>query len=154
MALIEFKDLPDTTTPLTADNLNNNFNELNNKINNINSYVSTVSLSAVSETTTNDAITVGSYTASEEGLYLIVGHALPNLYGASGRVMYTQIYKNNDSIINLPIIINDSAFTVPVSLNCITHLEKNDVVNIKIQNSDSGKTWASSSSTIYIIKLK
>lgn len=27
MALIEFKDLPDTTTPLTAANLNNNFNE-------------------------------------------------------------------------------------------------------------------------------
>lgn len=26
MALIEFKDLPDTTTPLTANNLNNNFN--------------------------------------------------------------------------------------------------------------------------------
>lgn len=27
MALIEFKDLPDTTTPLNASNLNNNFNE-------------------------------------------------------------------------------------------------------------------------------
>lgn len=27
MALIEFKDLPDTTTPLTANNLNNNFIE-------------------------------------------------------------------------------------------------------------------------------
>lgn len=26
MALIEFKDLPDTTTPLNASNLNNNFN--------------------------------------------------------------------------------------------------------------------------------
>lgn len=30
MALIEFKDLPDTSTPLTADNLNNNFNECYN----------------------------------------------------------------------------------------------------------------------------
>ena len=28
MALIEFKDLPDTTTPLDEDNLNHNFNEL------------------------------------------------------------------------------------------------------------------------------
>lgn len=28
MALIEFKDLPDTSTPLTPDNLNHNFNEL------------------------------------------------------------------------------------------------------------------------------
>lgn len=27
MALIEFQDLPDTTTPLNASNLNNNFNE-------------------------------------------------------------------------------------------------------------------------------
>ena len=33
MALIEFKDYPDTTTPTDAENLNNNFNELNNKIN-------------------------------------------------------------------------------------------------------------------------
>ena len=30
--MIEFKDLPDTSTPITADNLNNNFNELNEKI--------------------------------------------------------------------------------------------------------------------------
>ena len=27
MALIEFKNLPDTSTPLKAENLNNNFNE-------------------------------------------------------------------------------------------------------------------------------
>jgi len=32
MALIEFKDLPDATTPLTADNLNNNFIECFNII--------------------------------------------------------------------------------------------------------------------------
>lgn len=32
MALIEFKDLPDTSTPLNSANLNNNFNEVNNKI--------------------------------------------------------------------------------------------------------------------------
>ena len=31
MALIEFKNLPDTSTPLSAENLNNNFNELNNR---------------------------------------------------------------------------------------------------------------------------
>ena len=35
MALIEFKDLPDTTTPVTAENLNNNFEELDNKIDNL-----------------------------------------------------------------------------------------------------------------------
>lgn len=35
MALIEFKDLPDTTTPLTASNLNNNFNELDEKIDSV-----------------------------------------------------------------------------------------------------------------------
>lgn len=32
MALIEFKDYPDTSTPLNAENLNNNFNELNKAI--------------------------------------------------------------------------------------------------------------------------
>lgn len=30
MALIEFKDYPNTSTPLNAENLNNNFNEVNN----------------------------------------------------------------------------------------------------------------------------
>lgn len=32
MSIIQFKDLPDTTTPITADNLNNNFTECNNII--------------------------------------------------------------------------------------------------------------------------
>lgn len=32
MALIEFKNLPDTSTPINATNLNNNFNELNTEI--------------------------------------------------------------------------------------------------------------------------
>lgn len=31
MAIIQFKNLPDTSTPLTAENLNNNFNELKTK---------------------------------------------------------------------------------------------------------------------------
>ena len=35
MALIEFKDYPNTSTPLNAENLNNNFNELKNKISEI-----------------------------------------------------------------------------------------------------------------------
>lgn len=35
MNLIEFKNLPDTSTPLNADNLNNNFNELKNSITNL-----------------------------------------------------------------------------------------------------------------------
>lgn len=37
MSLIEFKDLPDTSTPINSANLNNNFNELNNKLNDIDS---------------------------------------------------------------------------------------------------------------------
>lgn len=32
MALIEFKDKPNTTTPINATNLNNNFNELVSKV--------------------------------------------------------------------------------------------------------------------------
>lgn len=32
MSLIEFKNLPDTSTPLTAENLNNNFEYLDDKI--------------------------------------------------------------------------------------------------------------------------
>jgi len=33
MSLVTFQDLPNTTTPLNASNLNNNFNELNNSRN-------------------------------------------------------------------------------------------------------------------------
>lgn len=33
MALIKFKNLPDTSTPLNAENLNNNFEELENELN-------------------------------------------------------------------------------------------------------------------------
>jgi hypothetical protein len=47
MALIEFKDLPDTTTPLTADNLNNNFGELDDRLEVTESGVSTMGNSAV-----------------------------------------------------------------------------------------------------------
>ena len=36
MSLIEFKNLPDTTTPINAANLNYNFNELSNQIANLN----------------------------------------------------------------------------------------------------------------------
>ena len=32
MALIEFKDLPDTSTPINSTNLNNNFKEVNNNV--------------------------------------------------------------------------------------------------------------------------
>jgi hypothetical protein len=35
MALIEFKDLPDTSTAINSLNLNNNFNELDTKVNNL-----------------------------------------------------------------------------------------------------------------------
>lgn len=35
ICLIEFKNKPDTSTPINADNLNFNFNELNTLINNI-----------------------------------------------------------------------------------------------------------------------
>jgi len=42
MALIEFQDLPNTTTPLTASNLNNNFNELDSKIEDIYSTSETI----------------------------------------------------------------------------------------------------------------
>lgn len=34
MALIEFKNLPDTTTPINAENLNNNFDELDDGLSN------------------------------------------------------------------------------------------------------------------------
>lgn len=50
MALIEFKNLPDTSTPLNAENLNNNFVDLNKQISNVKFYscnsTSTVKISS------------------------------------------------------------------------------------------------------------
>ena len=42
MALIEFKNKPDTTTPINATNLNNNFNELNNNVNALNETINDI----------------------------------------------------------------------------------------------------------------
>lgn len=39
MSLVEFQDLPNTTTPINAANLNSNFNELLNQIININTKI-------------------------------------------------------------------------------------------------------------------
>ena len=53
MALLEFKNLPDTSTPLTAENLNNNFEYLDDKMSNF----------LKVETT---EISLGSFTANQE----------------------------------------------------------------------------------------
>lgn len=47
MALIEFKNKPDTTTPMTADNINHNFNELDNNIGDLNELETTDKTSVV-----------------------------------------------------------------------------------------------------------
>ena len=81
MALIEFKDLPDTTTPLNADNLNNNFNELDNKLNLKGSYA------YFSQTT---SLTLTNLTAW-------TNHQLP-LSNASFQRSNTDFEKNGDYI--------------------------------------------------------
>lgn len=41
MSLVQFQNLPSTTTPLNASNLNNNFNELSQNINTLNTNTNT-----------------------------------------------------------------------------------------------------------------
>ena len=72
MALVEFKDLPDTSTPINAENLNNNFNELNNDFNNLNNLqyktVNGVDINVSSGTATQlNSITLG------KGFWIIIG---------------------------------------------------------------------------------
>lgn len=150
MALIEFKDLPNTTTPITADNLNNNFDELN-KLNSLPGYVQ---LSEVSVTQTDTAQTVGTYTITEDGLYLIVGFALPNLYGQSGREMYISFIKNNQTLVVFKNVINTDAYTITVPLNGMFYFQTNDVIEIKVSNSVNGKNWSFEGGSINILKLR
>lgn len=91
MALIEFKNLPDTSTPLNAENLNNNFSELEALIN-----TKTITKLLSSKTTT------GSYTISSiEDYDLIV------VVGANGN---SQKWGTNTMIIPVDAIKNVSGY--------------------------------------------
>ena len=63
MALIEFKNKPDTSSPINANNLNNNFNELDNKIGDLNNLKTTNKTSIVDAI--NESLKYNSYSNDE-----------------------------------------------------------------------------------------
>ena len=70
MALIEFNNKPDTTTPINATNLNNNFNELDENIgelNDLSTIDKTNTVNAINEIFNNSIIESGS---NENGKYI------------------------------------------------------------------------------------
>ena len=90
MSLITFKNLPDTTTPLNAENLNNNFSELNNIINSANS-AGCVKIGKIGIEWGTASVTSSSTAVSQSGL---------NLYEAtSDTINYQNTYSKIPSVI-------------------------------------------------------
>lgn len=87
MALIEFQDLPNTTTPLTASNLNNNFNELDDKID---TKTSTAYIMVYLNTNTTIAVDTawGNYSIPFNATKLNVGNKF-SLNTTTGLITYT-----------------------------------------------------------------
>ena len=97
MSLIEFKNLPDTSTPLNAENLNNNFNELDNKAN----------------YSTNE-IVVGKWIDNKKIYRKVYQTTLPNNLAPNGWVDMFEL-KNVSSVIKICGFLTkaDGQFPIP-----------------------------------------
>lgn len=141
---MEWKNLPDTSTPFSADNLNST-----------NKYVGYVLLDDVTLSTTSDETLVGRFIVPEDGFYMITASVNPNYYGESGREMISRIRVNNNNIIaNCIGIINAYAFTLTQNLIAMEYLHEGDVITCTIQNSVEGKNWAFAGGNMRFLKLK
>lgn len=148
MALIEFKNLPDTSTPLTAENLNNNFNELNK----INSNRNVLVLNSISETSQTGIKNLGSATIPENGIYLICGYYNPNYYIQTGRELNMYIKRNNNTIFQQNCVVN-GAYTLTQNIAVTAELNENDIITFEIYNT-AEKPFAVHGGLIHFIKLK
>lgn len=107
MALIEFQDLPNTTTPLTASNLNNNFEECNNIIesgsNTNGSYIKFSDGTLIQRTQANiGQCTFSIYSSSYPGLYTDHTHG--------GGYVWTFPVEFIDTDIEISSIVHSSAY--------------------------------------------
>ena len=102
MALIEFKNKPDTSTPINANNLNYNFNDLNNKIGDLSdleSFDKTNMVSAINEVS-NDIIYVdytgkyGPATATNHSGRFTIPTSTPTGYELIGYEILDNGYAN------------------------------------------------------------
>lgn len=151
MALIEFKNLPDTTTPLTAQNLNNNFNELKPSIISIKvgddySWTSPTQWDAGvihfdtvlnsynnSFTLENYGIKIGSNTNMVKVTVRL------EFYGSTDQTGIF-VYKNNAYYRNVLISPVDTGTTEVNLTNLLVDVQPNDVLTFAIYSNASGIT--------------
>ena len=91
MALITFQDLPSTSTPLNATNLNNNFNELNNNKSNLLITENITSDSTSINANTESTLTIG---ISKTG-YTPLGILMVDISQNNVDLLKYSIYSNN-----------------------------------------------------------
>lgn len=117
MDLIQFKNLPDTSTPLNADNLNHNFNELKNGIDGLNELIKDSQIKASSLDSCLDSSKT-DITIKKSGNIITIGGVLyfnsipstwqsiiqipQNFYGSNG---YGSLVEEGTGLVR-PIIIN------------------------------------------------
>jgi hypothetical protein len=145
MALIEFKDYPNTSTPLNAENLNNNFNELKEKIEKLNYIVATISnkvtatgmgvitLDKVSDKEgeklklENGGIKIGSGVSKIR----VSGSVFVNISTQSAGYLWTQIRKNGASkCSSLTPVVAGMGFVSASVPSMIIDVVENDVIDL------------------------
>lgn len=122
MALIEFKDKPNTTTPINANNLNNNFNELVSKVvegqeTALNEYVGGKqvyrlykNLGSLPNQTSKSYLTglSDNYTCIKYQLFAVMNNQVLNIpFISLDNTQYISGYMNNVS--QLPVLANFNA---------------------------------------------
>lgn len=94
------------------------------------------------------------FTATQPGLYLLIGDASLNFYAASGRELYFKLMKNNtNTITTVGGVINTAAYSISFGVVGMVSLLAGDVVNAVMTNTDSTKNWAFNGATIRYIRL-
>lgn len=146
MALIEFQDLPNTTTPINAQNLNNNFDELDEKTEH---HIITASMSSNFTKSTTD------YEILPLNTWVIVGNKLTinnnsivvgsnvsivkvsaklsfNSVASSG-LKWLTIFKNNEAVSANPS--NLSSRNMVYSTDTLVEVSAGDTITLKVNGS-------------------
>lgn len=116
MALVTFKNLPDTSTPLNAENLNNNFNELNNKYSELNNKMPSVINNLIS-TSTTDALSANQGKILNEKIEdkYSLNEITTNKIWLNGKVVYRKGYQ-------ITLTSSIGTATIPLNINNIEEI--------------------------------
>lgn len=160
MALVEFKDLPDTSTPINATNLNNNFQELTNKWARLKPNL-VITLTGTSETAIPLSIDAknGNFTVNSNG-ELVIGSDISKIQ-ISGQLYFYQgtantkrifVKKNGTNVIRSIHSNFNSTSTFDINAKIIDVTE-GDIISVYVTGSN-GETIQNGIDDSYISILK